>query len=187
MRKAAAAAADVARNVKPDQFDLPTACADWDVRALANHVTHWAAVVSERTAHKLPVPTDGSEVEGTDYTAGDWPAFFTARLDRAVEAWGLPGAWDGETTMAGDMTPAGTIGLMLLGELVVHGWDLAIATGQDFPVDDDVAEAALRGTEQWAEQAREYGVFGAEIAAPADATPLHKVLAMSGRDSSWRP
>lgn len=187
MADAADAAVEVARNVKPSQYDLPTPCPEWDVRALANHLTHWSAVVSERTARKLPRPTDGSEDEGVDYTDGDWPAFFAERVGRAVAAWSEPGAWEGESVMAASPLPARTIGTMLFGDIVVHGWDLAVATGQTLVVSEEVAQAALRGIEGMAVMGREWGAFGPEVGVPADAPTLVRAVALSGRDPGWRP
>ncbi|WP_436495460.1 TIGR03086 family metal-binding protein [Actinokineospora sp. HUAS TT18] len=188
MERAAAGVLAVVGNVKPDMYDRPTPCADWDVRTLANHLTHWSAVVSERAARKQPVPSDGSEAEGTDYTAeADWPGFFADRLDRAVKAWGAPGAWDGETVLASDPRQADFIGKMLYGELVLHGWDLARATGQDLAIDPDVAEAALVDAEEIADMAREWTAFGPEVKVGADASTVDRLLAVSGRDPEWRP
>ncbi|GAA4443160.1 TIGR03086 family metal-binding protein [Actinokineospora soli] len=187
MARAAEATIGVARTVTPEQYGLPTPCPEWDVRALINHVTHWSAVVSERTARKLPPPADGSEDEGTDYTGGDWPAFFAERVERSVAAWGEPGAWEGETVMAASPMPAQTIGSMLFCDLVMHGWDLAVSTGQTYTVPDEVGEAALRVMEEIAEMGRQWGAFGPEVAVPADAPALDRALAMSGRDPAWRP
>lgn len=189
MERAAKAAAAVVANVKPDQLDLPTPCADWDVRALVNHLTHWSAVVSERTARKLPVPADGSEKEGlTDYAAKpDFQDFFADRLDRAVRAWGEPGAWEGESVMASSPMPAAFIGKMVYGELVIHGWDLATAIGHDIEVDSDLVRAALADAEEMAETAREWGAYGPEVKVPDTAPPLERLAGLTGRDPAWRP
>jgi uncharacterized protein (TIGR03086 family) len=185
MAQAAEAASAVAAGVSPDQYDRPTPCPGWDVRALANHLTHWTAVISERRARK-EAPLE-SEDENTDYTGGDWPAFFAARVERAVAAWGEPGAWDGEITLVQDPLPAQMIGTMLFAELVMHGWDLAAATGQSLTVAPEVADAALRAIAGMAEMGREWGAFGPEVVVPADAPDLDKALALSGRDPGWRP
>jgi uncharacterized protein (TIGR03086 family) len=182
--RAARAAAGVAGNVKPDQFDLATPCPDWDVRALANHFTHWSAVVSERTALRLPRPD--TEQEDTDYTQGDWPAFFTEHVERAVAAWSRPGAWEGEAVMTAEPRPAEFLGTMLFAELVTHGWDLAVSTGQSYVVPDAVAEAAYQAVAGMAEMGRQWGAFGPEVPVPADAPVLDRALGLSGRDPGWR-
>ncbi len=188
MARAAASAVALARTLDPDQLDRPTNCPDWTVRDLANHLTLWSGVVSERSARRLPPPGDGSEAETLDFTAGgDWPDVFADRVGRAVAAWDAPGALDGDTVMMGDPRPAVFIHDMLFGELVLHGWDLAAATGLPFQVDEDLAGAALACVEALAEQGREWGVFGPEVVAPPDATTLERALALSGRDPAWRP
>jgi hypothetical protein len=53
----------------------------------------------------------------------------TKQVDGLVDALGVPGAWDGMTKMGGGELPAPMIGEMVLGEFVVHAWDLAKATG----------------------------------------------------------
>ncbi|GLZ39559.1 TIGR03086 family metal-binding protein [Actinokineospora sp. NBRC 105648] len=186
MAKAADSAVTVARNVTPDQFDLPTPCPGWTVRDLANHLTLWSAKVSERSARRLPPPGDGSEDESNDFTAG-WPAPFVEGVARAVEAWDAPGALEGETVMMADARPAKFIHDMVFGELVLHAWDLAVATGQPFEVAPEVAEYTLEGAAGMAEMARQYEVFGAEVSVPADAPPLARALGVSGRDPGWRP
>ncbi|OLF16547.1 TIGR03086 family metal-binding protein [Actinophytocola xanthii] len=188
MAKAAAAAVEVARNVKPDQLEDPTPCPDWDVRALVNHLMFWSAFRSELAARKQPVPADDPVTEETDFTRDPhWAATLESRLERVTAAWGEPGATEGQTGLAGGSMPAGLIGTMMVGELVVHGWDLARATGQRLEVDDAVAEAVNGMVSTMAPQGREMGVFGAEVAVPAEASPLDRVLGMSGRDPAWTP
>jgi uncharacterized protein (TIGR03086 family) len=78
------------------------------------------------------------------------------------------------------------VGGMVVGEFVIHGWDLARAAGRELPVDPDVAEYLLTELAATADQARQMGVFGPEIAIPADAPATHRVLGLAGRDPRWR-
>ncbi|WP_018683074.1 TIGR03086 family metal-binding protein [Actinokineospora enzanensis] len=178
--------AELARAVTRDQFDLPTPCPEWTVQKLANHLTLWSGIVAERTATRTPPPDDGTEDEANDHTT-DWPTRFIDTATRAAQAWDAPGGLDGDTVMMGDPTPARNLHDMLLAELVLHGWDLAKATGHPFDIDPDIAETAHQGTLALADQAREYGYFGPEITIPDPASPLDHALATSGRDPSWRP
>jgi uncharacterized protein (TIGR03086 family) len=74
---------------------------------------------------------------------------------------------------------------MIVGELVVHGWDLAKATGQELAVAPEVAEVAHAGVVDFAEQAREYHIFGDPVPVPAGAPLLTRTLALTGRDPEW--
>ncbi|OLF08869.1 TIGR03086 family protein [Actinophytocola xinjiangensis] len=179
---------EIAGNVKPDQLGLPSPCPDWDVRAVVNHLMFWSAFRSELAARKESAPADDPVTEQTDFTAeGDWFEVLRTQLDRATQAWSEPGALDGDTGLAGGSMPAPVIAMMMVGELVLHGWDLAAATGQRLDIDDATARAVYESTAAMAEQGRSYGAFGEEVPVPADASPLDRVLGLSGRDPSWKP
>ncbi|WP_092776954.1 TIGR03086 family metal-binding protein [Actinokineospora terrae] len=186
MSRATSGVVALAASVTPDQFDRPTPCPEWTVRDLVNHLTLWSGVVAERVARKLPAPADGSEDEAIDFAA-QWPARFVDGATRAAEAWDEPGALEGETSMMSGPRPARFFHDMLLAELVLHGWDLATATGLPFDVDPEVAAVARDSTAAMAEQGREYGVFGPEVPVPADAPALSQALGVSGRDPEFRP
>jgi uncharacterized protein (TIGR03086 family) len=76
---------------------------------------------------------------------------------------------------------------MLASDLVIHGWDLARATGQDYRPDDGAAAMAQQFVDQTGEQGRQMGIFAAARPAGDDATPLDHALAGSGRDPRWSP
>lgn len=185
MATAAAAVVEVARNVAPDQLDQQTPCPDWDVRALVNHLMFWSAFRSELAARKQSAPADDPLTEQTDFTSGDWAETFASQLDKAVAAWGEPGATEGDTGLAGGSMPARLIGTMMIGELVMHGWDLARATGQELATDPAVLAAAHEMVATLGPQGREMGAFGGEVVVPESAPPLDRVLGLSGRDPNW--
>ena len=97
----------------------------------------------------------------------------------------MPEAWHGTTHLGGpDGIPAATVGGMVVGEMLVHGWDLAHATGQQPSWDHDVLEFVHREVETSAELGREMGIYGPEIPVPADASLLHRILGLTGRQPS---
>jgi uncharacterized protein (TIGR03086 family) len=85
----------------------------------------------------------------------------------------------------GAKTPAADVAALMIAELVLHGWDLAAATGQDYSVSDRAAEAALRAVEANAEVFRQYKGFADPVPTPADAPALDRALAPSGREPAW--
>jgi uncharacterized protein (TIGR03086 family) len=100
----------------------PTPCRDWSVRQLVDHQLEWgpAPVAAARKEPAPPTPV-------TVGASADLEPHFAA----LTEAWSDPAAWAGVTRLGGPMElPAAMIGGMVLGEVVVHGWDLARATGQ---------------------------------------------------------
>ena len=138
---AADAGARVVAGVRPGQFGDSTPDTEWDVRTLLNHLLLWTAYNFERRAHGEMVP---EEMMTRDFAAEpDFAAAYRAQLDRALDAWADPAVWEKDLNVMGSATPAADVGAMMLAELVLHGWDLAAATGQSYTVSDRAAAAAL--------------------------------------------
>ena len=72
-----------------------------------------------------------------------WRTVLPDQLDALVVAWRDPAAWDGVTWMGREL-PAPLVAHFAVNELVIHGWDLAMATGQSFSVDEESVEASFR-------------------------------------------
>jgi len=70
---------------------------------------------------------------------------------------------------------------------VLHGWDVAKATGQDYRCDDYVAQNVLKTVEAQGDLFRQYQGFAAVVPVPDDATAFDRALALSGRDPQWKP
>jgi uncharacterized protein (TIGR03086 family) len=67
-------------------------------------------------------------------------------------------------------------------EVLVHGWDLAKATGQAAAMPDDLAAAALASVQQWGEETlRMDGMFRAAVAVPDGAPITAQLVAYLGR------
>lgn len=186
MARAAASFVQVVRTVDPDQLGARTPCSGYDVRGLVNHLLFWGPSLEAAARKESVSPPAGAE-DDVDLTRGDWAAALEAQVERTMAAWSRPGAWEGTTQLGSPMElPAALIGNMVLGELVVHGWDLARATGQQLVVDDEVGEHLAEEVATTAEQGREMGVYGPEVAVPDTAPPLRRVLGLTGRDPGWR-
>ena len=185
MAAAAAEAARVVAGVPGHPMDAPTPCDDWDLRTLVNHVILWTAYSAERRAHGESVAED---LMTKDFTAD--PGFaqdYVAQIGRAVTAWSDPAAWERELGVMGSGTPAADVAAMLIAEMVLHGWDIARATGQEFVCDDAVAANVLATVEAQGELFRQYQGFAAIVPVEESATVLDRALSLSGRDPQWKP
>lgn len=183
MTAAADAASRVAGNVRPAQFGEPTPCVDWDVRTLLNHLILWTSYSLERRAQGESV---APELMEKDFAADpDFAADYRAQLDRALAAWAEPAVWDRELNVMGSATPASDVAALIVAEMVLHGWDLAAATGQRYTVDDAAAAAALAAVEANADLLRQYKGFAEPVEIAGDAPVLDRTLAQSGRDPRW--
>ncbi len=172
------------RGVSDDQLGLATPCREYDVRQLLNHML-WGVTVFSRAGRHLPPPTDGSEATDLDRIDGDWRGRYTELAGATRQSWGTPAAWDGGATLVSSALPAGAVGMLVLVDLLVHGWDLARATGQEYQPDPDAVQALddwLRGS---AELGRSMGVWGPAVQVADGAPTLDRLLGLSGRDPNW--
>ncbi|MGY1636643.1 TIGR03086 family metal-binding protein [Geodermatophilus sp. SYSU D00742] len=174
----------VVAGVRDDQLAAPTPCADFSVATLLDHVAG-LAVGLRLSAEKRPDPSPPQP--SADHLPPQWRTVIPAELDALVAAWRRPEAWEGETAAGGVSMPAAGIGLVTADEVLVHGWDLAVATGQEFAADPAAVEAATAFAAQVAAGPAVPGLFGPRVAVPDDAPPLHRLLALTGRDPDWRP
>lgn len=180
--RAVAPVVGVVRHVEPVQLDAPTPCTEWDVRRLIQHLLFWGPSL-EGAGRKVAVPPPAEAESDLELVRDDWAGRLVGQLERITAAWSVPGAWQGTTRMGGPTElPAAMIGGMVLGEIVVHGWDLAHATGQHPTWDTDVLEYVHRELETTAEMGREMGIYGPEVGVPVDAPLLHRVLGLTGRE-----
>jgi uncharacterized protein (TIGR03086 family) len=183
MTAAADAAARTVGNVRQDQFGEPTPDTEWDVRNLLNHLILWTSHSLERRAHGESV---APELMEKDFAADpDFAAAYRAQLDRALAAWADPAVWDRELNVMGSATPASDVAGLIVAEMVLHGWDLAVATGQSYEVTDAAASAALAAVEANADLFRQYKGFAEPVTVAVDAPVLDRTLALSGRDPHW--
>src|SRR3712207_9132428 len=81
------------------------------------------------------------------------------QLDALVEAWQQPSAWKGTAEAGGVVMPAPVAAIVALDEVLVHGWDLAVATGQDYAADPASVAACTGFVAQAAAQGPTPGLF----------------------------
>ena len=122
-------------------MDAPTPCDDWDLRTLVNHVILWTAYSAEQRAYGGSV---AEELMNKDFAANpEFAKDYEAQVDRALTAWEDPEAWKRDLGVMGSPMLASDIAAMLVAEMVLHGWDLAKATGQEYRCADAVAADLL--------------------------------------------
>jgi uncharacterized protein (TIGR03086 family) len=161
----------VVNAIEPDQFDAPTPCREWTVRQLLDHLEEWAPALA---------------AAGRQLAVSPGPDGLEARYDDLIAAWSEPSAWQGTTRLGGPRElPAAMIGGMVLGEVVIHGWDLAVATGQAVGWDEGLLDFVHREIVATAEFGRGMGVYGPPVPVPETAPPLARALGLTGRDPAW--
>ncbi|KFU80842.1 TIGR03086 family protein [Amycolatopsis lurida] len=183
---AAAEFAGILRGIGESDLSARTPCAEYDVRALLNHLLYWGPWLEAAGRKTAPPEVSTGEAEA-DLVGGEWLADIEKQTARLVDVFGAPDAWQGQTTFGGNPMPASMAGYMVLDEFVFHGWDLARATGAEFAVLPEVADAVYAIALEIGDQARAMKVYGEEVAVADDATPFERALGASGRDPGWTP
>ncbi len=121
-------------------------------------------------------------------TAG-WREDLSRNLDEMAAAWREPAAWTGETQAGGVTLPGAIAGRIALNELVLHGWDLARATGQDYAPAPETLGVVYDLLSSWVEESggTPGSIFAPPVPVADDASQLDRVVALSGRRPNWTP
>src|SRR5215469_3533092 len=165
--------------VAADGWHAATPCADWDARGLVNHLVAgnlWAAELAAGGT----IQGVGSRLDGD--LLGDNPAAaYAASAAAAAAVFGRPGALDAPCAVSYGPVPGSVYAGHRLLDVLVHGWDLAVATGQDYPLDPGLMEACRQIIEPQLDAFRSAGAFGPQAAVPAGASEQTRFLALLGR------
>lgn len=189
IRPAASQMAGLLALVPDDALDAPTPCEGMTVGQLIGHVIGFAEVFTLSARKELGSMTATPPQPGDADLAPGWQQRAAEHLAALGDAWQADEAWDGMTQAGGVDLPGAAAGRVVLDELIVHGWDVARATGQPFdPHEEDLREVEGMVCELRGDHTGEVpGLFGAVVAVPANATPLERLLGLTGRDPSWTP
>lgn len=170
---------DVARNVRPDQMANATPCAEFSVRDVFNHMIGGAGFFAAQFRGEEP---SEAPPEGTDLAGDDPAATLITAIDALAGAVRAEGALHRTVVAPFGAAPGDVVARFLALDGMVHTWDLATATGQDYdPPDEVVVEVLAFAREAISPEMRGGGAFEAEVPAPAGATPLQQLVAFTGR------
>lgn len=161
--QAAAKWSELADQISDADWDKPTTCADWTVRDLVDHAMHWQGA--------------GGGVLGAGTEPGDDWSVVRPAMAAAFED---PSNLEGEAEAFG-MPKQGVAGLVI-GDLLVHSWDLARSIGGDETLPAEAVEATYMGLQRLPEEMlRGETMFGAAVEVADDASMQDKLLAFVGR------
>jgi uncharacterized protein (TIGR03086 family) len=178
----------IVTNIRDDQLGDPTPCPEATVADLLDHLGG-LALAFRASALKEPLPGDGNpQADGSRLEDG-WREDIAERLGALAEAWRDPAAYGGMTQAGPIEMPAEVAALVALDEVVVHGWDLARATGQPYDLDDASVRACLAFAASFEVPggAPDDSPFGPPVPVPDGAPALDRLAGATGRDPAWTP
>jgi uncharacterized protein (TIGR03086 family) len=180
--------ADLIARVEDDELDKPTPCPAYTLGDLIEHVGGIALAFTAAAQKDTAEASERGPAGDASRLPADWRTRIPRDLATLGRAWEQPDAWTGMTRLAGDDAPAEMAGLSLADELVVHGWDVARATGQPYDCEPELAETARSFLVMFASPDAPAGPevpFGPSRQVPEGASLLDGVLALAGRDPDW--
>ncbi|RKN11338.1 TIGR03086 family metal-binding protein [Streptomyces radicis] len=185
------AVAALLEGVDDSRFADPTPCEDYRVADLLHHLMGLTLAFRDAARKDLGplTATDPASPDAPVPSLGpDWRERLRAQLTELAEAWRDPGAWEGETQAGGITLPGAIAGQVALNEVLLHGWDLARATGQPYAADEASAEVSIALLAADADDAAREGTgFGRVVPVPDGASPLDRAVGLSGRHPGWAP
>jgi len=180
--------AQLLAGVSDDKLIARTPCTELSLGDLIGHVDGLslaftrAAAKENLEASKPPAQADASML------GPDWRRRVPRQLAAMADEWSKPDAWEGMTRAGGVDLPGEVAGIVALDELVVHGWDIARASGQSYGVNDFEIEACLQFVSMTAspeQRASNPNLFGPVVAVADEASALVRLIGLTGRNPNW--
>lgn len=155
----------------PDDSGKQTACREFDVAALTDHLMNSITLIGGAAGAEFPARDVDASVEDQ----------VMAAAKPALAAWRERGL-DGTVSTGAGEAPAKMMAGILTFELLVHAWDYAVATGGEVRAADELSEYVLGLCERIiTPEGRATVGFDPAIELPGGACALDRLLAFTGR------
>ncbi|WP_107653685.1 TIGR03086 family metal-binding protein [Nocardia suismassiliense] len=162
-----------------DQLARPTPCSEYNVAQLIGHIDEVAqafAAIARKDTGGAAAPDRGADHRRTG----------AASVRLLGQAWGDPAAWQGATELrAGLELPNELWGKIALTEMVVHGWDLAVATGRPFALPTATLQACFDHVADFVPNAPLPELWGPAVETSDNAPLIDRTVAITGRNPRW--
>ena len=163
---------DLARSVPEGGWDSPAPCEGWVARDIVRHMVSWMpgfVLGNDGLALAKPLSADDDPVRAWEVVSDAIQAALDDR-ELATRPVGL-----------GRSSVEDAVALYGIGDVLVHTWDLARATGLDEALDANEVHRLVETMESLFEDLRASGQFGARVDVAADADDQTRLLAFTGR------
>jgi uncharacterized protein (TIGR03086 family) len=171
----------IVAGIAAGQWHDDTPCPPWDVRELVNHVVTgnwWAAEL----AAGATIESVGDRLDA-DVLGDDPLAAYDASAAAAAAVFREPGAMERPCHVSYGPVPGEVYCGHRFIDVLVHGWDAAVATRQQAELDPALVDACIAVVEPQLEQLTGSGAFGTRVGVGPGADAQARLLAMLGRDA----
>ena len=178
--------------VRAHDLDRPTPCTRWDLRHLLNHLigaqqllTGAVAAPPPGTGPGLDADADAATVSQTladaDLVGTDPVGAYDAMVERAMAVWRTPDVLSGTCELPFGPAPVQVAARIALLDAVVHGWDVARATGEAADIPDELAEPILAFAPDLLAGAPRGTAFADEVTTDKPNSASDRLVAFLGR------
>jgi uncharacterized protein (TIGR03086 family) len=170
--------------VSAEQWQQPTVCTGWTVRDLLSHVVAGNRVFTGLLrGEPFPTPEQLQQLRDTDQLGDDPVATYHAVGAVMQDAFAEPGVLERPCASPFGALPGAGLLHIRVTELLVHGWDIAQATGQPADLPDDVVAIELSfARAQFAGRPSGGTRFGPPQPVAGDAPAIDQLVALLGRE-----
>ena len=165
------------RAVPTDAWAHPSPCEGWTARDIVAHLVEWVPPFLESgaglTINAIP-PVDADPANAWVHLSDKIQAILDAD-NIADQIFDHP--------MAGRHPLDHAIDRFILGDVLIHTWDLSRATGQNEQLDPTTVDSMLNELATLGDLLQESGHYGPKVAVTADADQLTRLLALTGRQT----
>lgn len=159
----------VLQRLTEEDLSRPTPCAEYTVGDVGQHLVRSMVLLASVAGEQIDTPV-----------AGPPDTTVAATAEAALAAWRHRGL-DGSVAVGRSVLPASLAIEIIPLELLVHGWDIAYATGHDINVTPEVAGYVLDRARELITEDKRGRSFAAEVSAGAEATTMQRLIAFTGR------
>lgn len=174
-RRVAGTFTDRVETVAPAAWDNPSPCEGWVARDIVRHLTEW---VPPFLAAGAAIEIEPGPAVDDDPTAA-WQ-HLCAAIESTLDAPDVSSRRF-EHPQAGSHALDDAIAQFILGDVLIHTWDLSRSTHQDETLDAELVSTMLAGMEPMADVLAASGHYRPRVPVPDDADEQTKLIALSGR------
>jgi uncharacterized protein (TIGR03086 family) len=159
----------VLQRLTEDDLSRPTPCTEYTVGDVGQHLVRSMVLLASVAGEPIDSPV-----------AGTLDTQVAGSAEAALTAWRQRGL-DGSVAVGRSVLPASLAVEIIPLELLVHGWDIAHATGPDIEVTPEIAGYVLDRARELITEDKRGRSFAAEVSAGGEATAMQRLIAFTGR------